>query len=127
MPFLLPNQQCQSTEGTCYDMTVYIPVTEYFDLFHLLHILTGFLDQEKLRKAAAVSAATVASLTAQNYSIEDKRLELVCTCSCHLAFVSGSECNPSAHVISDPQGGDWCDPLPADRLMDFCSCLPLIK
>jgi len=34
----------------------------------------GYLDQEKLRKSAAMSAAA-AQLQAQNYSIEDKKLE----------------------------------------------------
>jgi len=36
----------------------------------------GYLDQEKLRKAAIVNS-TVSQLQAQNYSIEDKKLESV--------------------------------------------------
>jgi len=37
-------------------------------------VLTGYLDQEKLRKSATLSTAAV-QLLAQNYSIEDKKLE----------------------------------------------------
>jgi len=48
---------------------------------HAICVLAGYLDHEKLRKAATMSTAA-AQLQAQNYSIEDKKLELVITHCC---------------------------------------------
>jgi len=50
--------------------------------------LLGYLDQEKLRKAASMSTAA-AQLQAQNYSIEDKKLELVCSATCCSVLIVG--------------------------------------
>jgi len=48
--------------------------------------LAGYLDQEKLRKAATMSTAA-AQLQAQNYSIEDKKLEFVLSlCLMHISL-----------------------------------------
>lgn len=42
-----------------------------------MFLFSGYLDKELIRKSASLNPKSAAELRAQNYSIEDKKIELV--------------------------------------------------